>query len=826
MAIFRGDGGSPASTTEATLNAVTEKANEAAVSAQNAETSEDNAATSATNAATSATNAAASATSAETAVATTTANANSAATSASNASTSASNALSSSNSAATSATAAATSSTAAATSATNSANSATSASTSATNAANSATTAATSETNATSSASAASTSAANAAASEAGVAADAAAAAASASSASTSETNAANSATSAASSATSATASATSATSSATAASTSASNAATSETNAGVSETNAAASESAAAASETNASTSETNAATSETNAATSANNAATSEANAAASFDSFDDRYLGAKASDPTLDNGGDALITGALYFNTTSGTMKAYNGSAWVDAYTSITGQTLDDVTTTGNTTTNSITVGGLHVDSTGAIEIPVGTTAQRPTGIVGYIRFNTEIDQLEQYTTDGWKGTSAPPLVTSTDTTNINEDDTTQSITITGFNFDSTASGDLIDANGTTRLPTTSQRNSSTSLTITYTGADVLTNAIPEPLDVRVTNRSGLSSVLEDQININATPVWTTTAGTLLDIDDRTSASTTVSATDADSDTLEFSLVSGAFPSGMSLNTTTGVISGTPNDVSSPTQSNFTLAVSDSFKTTDRSFNIIVSPKADGSTSDRAASSASVLGDAGASSGDYWFNIGGQTYQAYYYSGDGGGWNLLASFSNAPGNFDYWCAGGGSGNTYQTSETIIGQTSKVGTLTGLSQSNAKAPAFWSTSVSQLLFYVRYNGSYGWERYSVSAQTFQWMLLNSTASYNADSSSNRQTPFNGSFTFRESITNDGAFINTTGVSNEASGGIIANTDGAYAWNWAGNITRDDAGRSYNADGTTTDHTVWVFGR
>ena len=355
MAIFRGDGGSPASTTEATLNAVTEKANEAAVSAQNAETSEDNAAVSATNAATSATNAAASATSAETAVATTTANANSAATSASNASTSASNALSSANSATTSATAAANSATAASTSATNAANSATAAATSATNAANSATSASTSATNSASSASAASTSATNAAASEAGVAADAAAAAASASSASTSATNAANSATSASSSATSATASATSATSSASAASTSASNASTSETNAGVSEVNAAASESAAASSESNAATSESNAATSATNAATSESNAATSATNAAASFDSFDDRYLGAKASAPTLDNDGDALITGALYYNSTQGQMYVWEGTAWEAAYLPASGY----LALTGGTLTGALTL-----------------------------------------------------------------------------------------------------------------------------------------------------------------------------------------------------------------------------------------------------------------------------------------------------------------------------------------------------------------------------------------------------------------------------------------------------------------------------------
>jgi hypothetical protein len=65
--------------------------------------------------------------------------------------------------------------------------------------------------------------------------------------------------------------------------------------------------------------------------ATTKASEAATSATNAAASYDNFDDRYLGAKSSDPSTDNDGDSLITGALYFNTTSNTMKNYTGSAW---------------------------------------------------------------------------------------------------------------------------------------------------------------------------------------------------------------------------------------------------------------------------------------------------------------------------------------------------------------------------------------------------------------------------------------------------------------------------------------------------------------
>ena len=66
-------------------------------------------------------------------------------------------------------------------------------------------------------------------------------------------------------------------------------------------------------------------------NVAGSATAAAASATAAAASYDSFDDRYLGAKSSAPTLDNDGNALVTGALYWNTPAATMFAWTGSAW---------------------------------------------------------------------------------------------------------------------------------------------------------------------------------------------------------------------------------------------------------------------------------------------------------------------------------------------------------------------------------------------------------------------------------------------------------------------------------------------------------------
>jgi len=66
--------------------------------------------------------------------------------------------------------------------------------------------------------------------------------------------------------------------------------------------------------------------------AAASATTATEQAALAAASFDEFDDRYLGSKSSDPSVDNDGNALLTGALYFNSSDNLIKSWTGSAWI--------------------------------------------------------------------------------------------------------------------------------------------------------------------------------------------------------------------------------------------------------------------------------------------------------------------------------------------------------------------------------------------------------------------------------------------------------------------------------------------------------------
>jgi hypothetical protein len=242
-----------------------------------------------------------------------------------------------------------------------------------TNAETAETNAETAATNAASSASAAASSASSASSS-------ASSASSSASAASTSATNAASSASAASTSASNASSSASSASSSASTATTQATNAASSASAASTSATNASNSASAA-------STSASNAATSATNAASSASAAAASEAAAEAALADFNETYLGAQASDPTLDNNGDPVTAGDWYFNTTSDRSRIYDGAAWDFV-------AVDTATVVAKTS------------PTGSAGIPSGTTGERDgTPLTGYFRFNTTTGAFEGYNGTAW-------------------------------------------------------------------------------------------------------------------------------------------------------------------------------------------------------------------------------------------------------------------------------------------------------------------------------------------------------------------------------------------------------------------------------------
>ena len=123
--------------------------------------------------------------------------------------------------------------------------------------------------------------------------------------------------------------------------------------------------------------------------AAASATAAAASATSAASSFDQFDDRYLGSKSSDPTVDNDGDALVTGALYYNTTAEQIKVYTGSVWKNAGSTVNGTSSRTVATaTSNQTSFSVTydVGFVDVYLNG-VKLLAGTdfTATNGTAII---------------------------------------------------------------------------------------------------------------------------------------------------------------------------------------------------------------------------------------------------------------------------------------------------------------------------------------------------------------------------------------------------------------------------------------------------------
>jgi hypothetical protein len=188
---------------------------------------------------------------------------------------------------------------------------------------------------------------------------------------------------SSASSATSATASAATATTQAALATTNgAAQVALATTQAGLATTNGAAQVALATAQVTLATAQKTIATTKASESAASATASANSAAAAAASFDSFDDRYLGAKSSEPSVNNDGDALVTGNLYFLTGTG-MQVYDGANWIAASSSgnVSLYSYEYIATAGQTSfsgadvngqTLSYTANNIHV-TYGGLDIP---------------------------------------------------------------------------------------------------------------------------------------------------------------------------------------------------------------------------------------------------------------------------------------------------------------------------------------------------------------------------------------------------------------------------------------------------------------------
>ena len=251
-------------------------------------------------------------------------------------------------------------------------------------------------------------------------------------------------------------------------------------------ETNAASSASSASTSATNASnsasaasTSATSASNSASSASTSASNAATSATNAENAYDNFDDRYLGAKASDPTVDNDGDALITGAMYFDSSNNVMKVYSGTEWQNASSSIEGIKSDFVFTAtasqvlfsgsdDNTNTLVIDKAGLvNVYLNGVRLTDADYTIDAPGNSVTLGSGATVGDIVEIEVFGNFAGQSgADVAITGGSITGLTEL-STGTFTSTGIDDNATSTAITIDASENVLVGTTSNPVGSTSV-----------------------------------------------------------------------------------------------------------------------------------------------------------------------------------------------------------------------------------------------------------------------------------------------------------------------------------------------------------------------
>ena len=283
-------------------------------------------------------------------------------------------------------------------------------------------------------------------------------------------------------------------------------------------------------------------------------------------------------------------------------SGTLEIQNlaGSKTSAIFSSGGGQTLNFNNNTKFVTTNTGTIVTGIGTFTGRVGVGTNTTAERnslPAPKAGHLIMNATTNLLEYYNGSAWTPIDTPPTVSAVNNSNITETQIAAGfdLVITGSNFKTGATVTFVGNDGTEHISPTTTVNTTTQITARVHGS--VSNA-NEPYDVKVTNSSGLSGILEDAFNINAKPVWTTASGTLVTIlDSATGIHTTVAASDPEGDTVTYS---GTVGGGMSLNSTTGAISGDPTDVSSNTTVSFTLnATSSGSNVTARNFNIIVQP-----------------------------------------------------------------------------------------------------------------------------------------------------------------------------------------------------------------------------------
>ena len=165
----------------------------------------------------------------------------------------------------------------------------------------------------------------------------------------------------------------------------------------------------------------------------------------------------------------------------------------------------------------------------------------------------------------------------------------ENTQTAVTITGTNFSSVPLVTAINStSGALIVADEVSFTSATSITAKFT------ISVDASYKLYVENPDGNAVQTGAILTVSDAPSWTTSAGSLGSFSGGDTISVTVAATNATS----FSKTSGSFPGGLSLNTSSGVISGTESGATTDTTYNFTIRATDAEgQTADRAFSITI-------------------------------------------------------------------------------------------------------------------------------------------------------------------------------------------------------------------------------------
>jgi hypothetical protein len=288
--------------------------------------------------------------------------------------------------------------------------------------------------------------------------------------------------------------------------------------------------------------------------------------------------------------------------------------------------------------------------------------GTTGNRPASpSVGDVYFDTTLAALITYKSTGWEKVSQDPAPQIASISPATAATTGTVVTITGASFKSGLSVQFIGTNGTAY----------NSPVATFVGATTATATTPalsvayEPYDVKVINSDNQFAILENALDAGGSPTWNTASGTITTITEQTALSSSVSATDPDGTSIVYS--SSNLPAWITLNSSTGALTGTAPDIASNTTYSFDVTASDGVNTSSRSFAVIVNAII-------APPTVEALVVAGGASG---------TYGNYAGSGGGGG-EVIYNASLSVSSSTPYTVTVGNGGAQSTSTQSSGQDS----------------------------------------------------------------------------------------------------------------------------------------------